>query len=82
MNKEFEIISDKELNKACENASFGATTKRDVIRLGVLKCASGYHQGHTSKTICEGLGLIDTKYKLTIKGRMYLWVAFSNGSNF
>jgi len=82
MNKECEIVSDEELDRAYRNANFGTITKRNVIQFGVLKCASGYHQGYTSKSICEDLGLINTKYELTPKGCKYLWAAFSNGSNF
>ena len=83
MNYEFELVTDAELDKAYGNARFGTMEKRDVIRLGVLKCASGYQQGRTSKTICMELGLIGLpSYTLTDKGRKYLWSAFSNGSNF
>lgn len=81
--KEAEIISDQEIEKIHGRANFGeGFSKRDVVRLGVLKCASGYYQGHTSKTICMEHGLIDGDYTLTVKGREYLWAAFSNGSNF
>lgn len=83
MSKEHEIISNEEIDSVHGNARFGeGFSNRDVVRLGVLKCASGYHQGHTSKSICEEHGLIDKKYNLTKKGREYLWAAFSNGSNF
>lgn len=79
---EFEIISDEEIERVHAKASFGDMTKRDVVRFGVLKCASGYYQGHTSKTICMEHGLIDENYSLTRRGKMYLWAAFSGGSNF
>jgi hypothetical protein len=80
---ENELISDEEIERVHGNANFGGMDKREVVRLGVLKCASGYYQGHTSKTICIEHGLItkDT-YELTPKGKYYLWAAFSNGSNF
>lgn len=79
---ELELVTDEELDKVHGNANFGIS-KRDVLMLGVLKCASGYYQGHTSKTICIQHGLITKKtYKLTDKGRKYLWAAFNGGSNF
>lgn len=73
-----EIISDEEVESVHANANFGPSyTKREVINMGVLKCAAGYYQGHTSKTICERHGLIKEKsYTLTRKGREYLWAAF------
>ena len=80
--KEHEIISNEEIDRVHGNARFGdGISNRDVVRLGVLKCASGYYQGHTSRIICYEHGLIDADYKLTTKGREYLWVAFSGGSN-
>jgi len=77
--KEQEIISDEELDRVHGNARFGIS-KRDVIRFGLLKCASGYYQGHTSKTICMEHGLISKNYKLTEKGGRYLWAAFGKDS--
>lgn len=80
---EVELISDEEVEKVHGNAHFGSSSKRDVLRFGVLKCASGYYQGHTSKMICVEHGLIDEKtYELTEKGRNYLWAAFNGASNF
>jgi hypothetical protein len=79
---EQEIISDEEIERVHGYANFGATTERGVVRLGVLKCASGYYQGSTSRGICEEHGLITKKYELTTKGKAYLWAAFSGGSNF
>ena len=72
-----EIISDEEIEKIHANANFGGMGKRDVVNQGVLKCASGYRQGSTSKQICEEHGLIDKKYNLTKKGGAYLWAVFS-----
>ena len=74
---EQELISDAALDKAWGHANFGGMTKREVIRMGTLKCLAGWHQGYTSKTICTELGLINDKYKVTAKGRAYLWLAFS-----
>lgn len=79
---EQDIVSDDEVEQVHGSANFGMQSKRDVLRLGVLKCASGYHQGHTSRQICIEHGLISKTYELTPKGRQYLWAAFSGGSNF
>ena len=73
-----EIVSDVDLDTAWGNANFGEhLTKRQVVASAVLKCASGYYQGYTSKTIAMELGLISEKYELTSKGKRYLWVAYS-----
>lgn len=76
IEKEQEIISDAEIDIVHANANFGSMDKRQVVRQGVLKCASGYYQGHTSTQIIKEHGLVDEKYRLTAKGRMYLWAAF------
>lgn len=72
-----EIISDEEVDKVHANANFGSMSKRDVIKYGVLKVASGYYQGHTSKTICMEHNLIYPDYTLTPKGKEYLWAAWA-----
>lgn len=77
-NKPEDIISDEEIERVHANANFGCMAKRDVVNQAVLKCASGYYQGHTSKQIAEEHGLIDKEYKLTPKGRIYLWAAFAS----
>jgi hypothetical protein len=71
-----EIISDKEIEIVHANANFGSMSKRDVVNFGVLKCASGYYQGHTSTQIIKEHGLVDANYRLTRKGQRYLWEAF------
>ena len=72
-----DIITDEEIERVHANANFGSMGKREVVNQGVLKCASGYYQGHTSTQIITEHGLIDDKYRLTPKGRMYLWAAFN-----
>lgn len=76
MTEEQEIISDEKIDEIHGNANFGSTSKRDVVRFGVLKCASGYYQGSTSTQIITEHGLVSSKYKLTKKGQKYLWAAF------
>jgi len=78
---ETEIISDEEIERVHANANFGGMDKRTVVNQGVLKCASGYYQGSTSNSIILKHGLITDDYKLTDKGRAYLWAAFSNPPN-
>lgn len=74
-----EIITDEEIEKVHGDANFGpALTKREVVNQGVLKCASGYYQGHTSTQIIKEHGLINSDYELTAKGKAYLWAAFSS----
>ncbi len=81
-----EIISDTELDKVYGNANFGGAgdmaEKREVVRHGVLKCACGYYQGHTSTQIVIKLGLVDNEYKITPKGQRYLWLAFTTDKRF
>lgn len=73
-----EIVTDEELGDVWANANFGGMEPRDVVRYGLLKCACGYYQGHTSTQIITVLGLIDKDYNLTAKGRQYLWLAFDS----
>lgn len=80
-----ELLTDEQINKAWGYANFGDTPKRDVIKLELLKCASGYYTGHTATCILAELGLTNmpdrTKkkyWKLTQLGREYLYLAFSN----
>ena len=74
-----EVITDKEIEYVHANADFGYMKKRDVVNIGVLKCASGYYQGSTSTAIIAEHQLIDDKYQLTAKGKLYLWEAFGHG---
>lgn len=75
-----EIISDEEIERVHANANFGSMPKREVVNYGVLKCASGYYQGHTSTQIIKEHGLITDDYQLTPKGRMYMWAAFGDST--
>jgi len=72
---EQDLVSDAALDSAWNQANFGNRGRREIIRLGTMKCLSGWHQGHTSRAICTELGLISEKYKVTAKGRAYLWLA-------
>lgn len=75
------LITDEQLDNAWGNANFGKVSKRDLVANTLLKCASGYSTGHTAKCICQQLGLITTKYTLTVKGKEYLWVSHYQGKS-
>ena len=70
------LITDAQIDAVWGNANFGNTPKRDVIKDSILKCAAGYHTGHTAKCIVEELGLVTKKWSLTKKGKDYLYEAF------
>lgn len=78
MSKPQEIITNEEIERVHGNADFGGMGKREVVDQGILKCASGYYQGHTSTQIITEHGLVTKEYELTPKGRTYLWAAFSS----
>lgn len=79
--KQLEAITKEQIDAVWGNANFGDTSRFDVVKYGLLKCASGYYQGFTSKTILTELGLITKGYRLTKLGRFCLWEWFENGSN-
>lgn len=70
-----EIIPDNEVEDVHANANFGDWPKREVVNRGILKCAFGFHQGHTARHILLDHGLIESMYgedyRLTTKGREY-----------
>jgi hypothetical protein len=73
------MVTLVEIEAVWGNANFGAegnANKMGVVKMGLLKCASGYHQGSTSRAICTALGLITEKYNLTKRGRYCLYEFF------
>ena len=82
MKDAISIVDEREVDTVWGNSNFGSMSRMDVVKLGVLKCASGYHQGSTSEAIIRDLGLITQGYRLTKRGRRCLWVWFNGGSNF
>lgn len=74
--------TDKEIDLVWGHANFGAMKRIDVVKMGVLKCASGYHQRHTSQCIVTELGLVTKGYNLTRRGKKCLWEWFNNKTNF
>lgn len=75
-----QIIADERIEEIWGNANFGSTSKREIIRNTLLKCASGYHTGHTAQIIVRELGLVyASKWTLTKKGQGYLFSAYSGG---
>jgi hypothetical protein len=80
MEKVEDLVTDKQIDLAWGNANFGGThSKREVIANTLLKCASGYHTGHTAKCIVEELGLVTQKWQLSQRGKRYLFAAYSGG---
>ncbi len=78
-----DLVSDEDLERVHGNANFGPSiSKRDVLKFGVLKVASGYYQGSTSRSILLEHELITNDYQLTAKGKRYLWCAFCENSRF
>lgn len=79
------MVTMEEIEAVWGNANFGSMSKEDVVKFGLLKCASGYYQGYTSNAILKELGLIihdEKKYKLTRRGQYCLYEFFGKGSNF
>jgi hypothetical protein len=77
------MVTAEEIDAVWGNSNFGSMTRENVVRFGLLKCASGYYQGHTSKCILKELGLItDKTYKLTKRGKFCLWEYFGKDSHF
>ena len=75
-----DIVSNEEIEKVWGRSDFGSMRRREVIKYGLLECVAGYKQGKTAQQIITELGLITEKYRITKKGRQYLWEAFSNES--
>lgn len=76
------MVTPEEIDSVWGNSDFGSMTKEDVIKFGLLKCASGYSQGFTSKSILKELGLITEGYNLTRRGKYCLYEYFGKHSNF
>ena len=76
------VPSAQEINAVWGHGNFGIMERIDIVKMGVLKCASGYHQGHTSQCIITELGLITKSYNLTRRGKKCLWEWFNDGTNF
>ena len=76
------IPTGEEINSVWGNANFGSAERIDIVKMGVLKCASGNKQSHTSQSIVTELGLITKSYNLTRRGKKCLWEWFNDGTNF
>ena len=73
----YEIITDEQINIVWGYADFGPNPdRRKIIASTLLKCASGYHSGSTATHIVHELGLVKKSWKLSKKGRLYLYAAF------
>lgn len=69
-----------EIDAVWGQANFGDLSREHVVKYGLLKCASGWHQGATSRAILTELKLITPKYRLTKRGRRALWEYFCGDS--
>lgn len=75
-----DLITDKQIEIVWGHANFGGShTKREIIANTVLKCASGFHTGRTAQMIVEELGLVTKDWKLSQRGKRYLFAAYSGG---
>ncbi len=77
MNRIAELVSDEQLEKAFKGTNYGDKNPRDVIKLGLMKVACEYHNGHTTQQILLHLELQTKDLKLTNKGRQYLYDAYT-----
>jgi hypothetical protein len=80
MKKEVKMVTIEEIDIVWGSSNFGTMSKEDVVKFGLLKCASGYHQGQTSRYILKELGLITEGYNLTRRGRYCLYAFFENNN--
>jgi hypothetical protein len=78
---EEQIVTDEEITKAWGNASFGIC-KRVALKYALLKvmCKPECRQSHTMTKILEELELITPKYRVTKKGREYIWAVFNKNN--
>ena len=77
-----DLVTDKQVDLAWGNANFGKNiNKRKIIALTILKCASGYYSGSTATRIVEDLGLVTEDWKLSHRGKVYLFVAFEEATH-
>jgi hypothetical protein len=71
---EAKIITTRDVDKVKGNANFGSENVYNIIKLAVLKVASGYASGSTVKYMMQELGLVTKDRKrLTKKGKQHLW---------
>jgi len=72
----------EEIEQCFEGSNFGSTDYENIVKLGLLKVACGYHNGSTLTCILYNLRLIlpDSKqiFSLTDKGKHSLYEWFSN----
>ncbi len=77
------MVTLEEVESVWGNSSFGPklnANKIDVVKYALLKCASGYYQGHTSRQIATELGLLTKDYELTKRGQYCLYEFFRGDS--
>jgi len=63
------VFSDHDIQIAFLGTNFGRIDYRSLLASSVMKKAVGYHCGYTISRIMEVMLSVDTKGKLTQKGR-------------
>lgn len=72
----FSIVSDAELEKVF--GLFGKSPDRNELSHMLLQSACGYEHDPENYSILRKLGLGDNWFRLTPKGRRYLYEAFAD----
>lgn len=76
------IVTLEEIEKVWGGADFGeGTDPKKIVYQGLLKRATGYHNGHVCTCILINLGLITSKENLTKRGRYCLYEYFKGDTN-
>lgn len=70
------IVSDIDLNKEFKGTNFGGANQRDLVKWCLMKMVCGFNDGHTIMCICRDLKLLGKTWKMTKKGKSYLWASF------
>ena len=73
------MVTTEEIEKVWGNADFGPiSSKMDVVKYGLLKCAGRWHQGSTAIGILRELKLITNNYALSKRGARCLYEFFKS----
>ena len=71
-------MNDSDIEAAFAGTNFGGTEETDAGRRGlmlecILKCATGYSDGFTITSICQGFGLVDMMNAATKEGMQWMF---------
>lgn len=76
IKKLIEDVTDDEIEREFRGTNFGGANHREVLSLGVLKKALGYHCGWTATNIMLRMGLTKEAGTLTDRGKLFCYDAF------